>query len=138
MRQTWEDREVAYLKRNFYKKNIDELATRLKRPVNSVRIKAQRLGITENKGYNKDHIWQGLGVDERTVSKWIALGWLKGKKRGNSPTHQWVFLDKDIRDFILAHPEKVKEMDSLWVVDLLSNEVGMGELGGNKERKEVI
>lgn len=135
--RAWEDREIAYLKRNFYQKDIHELSTRLGRSANSVRIKAHILGLSENNGYNKDNMAEGLGVNERTVSKWVEKGWLKGRKRGDSPTDQWIFLDKDIRDFILAHPEKVKEMGSLWVADLLSNEVGMGELGGNKERKEV-
>jgi len=131
----WTEREVAYLKRNFYAKDINELATRLGRSANSVRIKAHILGLSENNGYNKDNIAEGLGVNERTVSKWVFLGWLKGKKRGDSPTDQWVFLDKDIRDFILNHSEEVKEINSLWVKDLLSNEVGMGELGGNKEKE---
>lgn len=126
----WSDKEIAYLKRNFYKKDLNELAVRLKRPSGSVRMKAYRLGLSENREYNKNNVAEGLGVHENTVSKWVEKGLLKGKKRGDSPNDKWQFLDKNIRDFILAHPDEInpKRMDWLWVVDILAGENGIGRL----------
>ncbi len=134
----WTEKEIAYLKRNFYKKDIDYLAVRLRRPANAVRIQAYRLGLAEDNGYNKDQVGQGLGVNKKTVDKWIEKGWLKGRKKGDSLSDRWVFVDKDIRNFIITHPDEInpKKMDWLWVVDILAGEVGIGELGGKKARKE--
>lgn len=126
----WSDKEIAYLKRNFYKKDLNELAVRLKRSSGSVRMKAYRLGLSENIEYNKDNVAEGLGVHENTVSKWVEKGLLKGKKRGDSPNDKWQFLDKDLRKFILTYPHEVnpKKFDWLWVADILSGDNGIGRL----------
>jgi DNA-directed RNA polymerase specialized sigma subunit len=134
----WSEKDIAYLKRNFYKKDIGELAVRLKRPANSVSTKAYQLGLSENNAYNKYQIAEGLGVHPNTVSEWIAKGWLKGKKRGNSPNDHWEFLDKDIRKFVLTYPHEVnpKKFDWLWVADILSGGEGMGRLDENYEKTQ--
>lgn len=137
----WTEDEIKYLRRNFYKKSFEEIALHLNRTAGSVRTKAHRLGLAEFDGYNKNDLVIAFGVTKERVDKWIRLGWIKCNKSGTSHSDHWRFIAKNIRDFLVSHPEEIdpRKLDPerwLWVVDILSGEVGIGELGGKKERKE--
>lgn len=139
----WEPEQEEFLRKNLRKLSMNELERRLKRHKAAIIRKAYSLGLykeNNGEGYTLADLMIGLGISSNhKIYEWIDKGWLKGKKVIVAlRLEQWYFSSNDIRKFILAHPEQINQhkMDWLWVVDILSGEVGIGELGGKKERKE--
>lgn len=126
----WTEKEEEYIKRYYYKKDVNRIASDLGRTVGSIHQKAKRMELTENVGYNMIDVRMGLGVGYRAINKWINLGWLKGSKKGDSLNDHWDFTEKAIREFIFAHPEEINPrlIDWLWVVDILAGDKGLGRL----------
>jgi hypothetical protein len=140
----WTSEEDKFLKRNLGKLQIQEIAKKLGKGITTVTDRAHKLGLYKKgrEGYTLNDLVLGLGVADKTVRKWAEKGWLKGKKQTIAINRVvWNFTDKNIRDFIFAHPEqinprKLTNEQWIWLVDILSGDVGIGELGGKKERSE--
>lgn len=137
----WTDDEIKYLRKHFYQQSFEEIALHLNRPVGSVRTKAHRLGLAEFDGYNKNDLILALGVTKERVDKWIRLRWIKCNKSGTSHSDHWRFIDKNIRDFLIAHPEEIdpRKLDPerwIWIVDILASKDGIGRLDQAYELSE--
>lgn len=129
----WTPEEILYLQTNIRRKGLDEMAKHLGRTKTSIRIKARRLSLSlvNTDGYTMLDIRLALGNDTKTIQKWMEKGWLQGKRQGKN-SHNWRFTNKNIRDFVIAHPNEIdnRRMDWLWMVDLLvgGNDYGLGSL----------
>jgi hypothetical protein len=129
--QNWTPEEIAFLKKNIKTMSMKELAEKLERAEYTIRRKAIREGLYQphtHEGYNMQDLMLGLGVtNHHKIEQWIEDGWLKGRKRRIGVTHQeWHFTDKDIKAFILTHPDEIdpRRFDWLWIVDVLSGGIG--------------
>lgn len=137
----WTEAEVQYLQASIRKKSLDEIAKHLGRTKTSVRLKVRRLNLSlvRSGGYSMTDIRLALGNDFKTIAKWVERGWLKGKRKGPNTT-AWFFTDKNIRDFIIAHPHEVdpRRADWIWLVDLLAggSYAGLGSLARNQGKGE--
>jgi hypothetical protein len=71
-----------------------------------------------------------LGVDNKTVTRWIGIGELNAKKRGSDRTtdqggdHWWI-ADRSLRAFIAANPlrvelRKIPDSSRTWFIELLT------------------
>lgn len=134
--RAWTEKDTFYLESNLHRLSMDELMKRLDRTEAAIVQKAQQLGLSKiQDGYTLNSLVAALGVHHRTIERWIAKGWLRGKRRQTVRERDvWYFSDNAIRDFIRRHPEEVKptKADWLWLVDVLTG--GLGELGRESER----
>lgn len=137
----WTEEEERYLESHLHRQKIGVIAKHLGRTDVAVKLKAKRLGVNKtSEGYTARGLGLGLGCDSHKVAKWVEKGWLKGARRGTDRQglqHEdlWLFLENDIRDFLIAHPLEIdqRRMDWLWVVDILSN--GLGSLAHKQEEE---
>lgn len=88
-------------------------------------VKLKRMGAdrTDPNNLNANQVAIVMGVDRKTVSGWIANGWLKAKRRQASALDDyWQIARKDIRRFIIDHTAHVdvRKVDKFWFVDLLA------------------
>lgn len=132
----WTEEEERYLESHLHRQKIGIIAKHLGRTETAVKLKAKRLGVNKKgEGYTARGLGLGLGCDSHKIIKWVEKGWLKAARRGTDCVFDyWLFLDQDIRDFLIAHPLEIdqRRMDWLWVIDILSN--GLGSL--QKERSD--
>lgn len=134
----WKEEELSYLKSAWGGTSISGIAKKLNRSIGSVRQRAAHLGLSriDNDKLNLIELREAFRCGDRTLAQWIERGWLKGTQNGKHGV--WQFSDKQIRDFIVRHPDQVNQhkVDWLWVVDILSSENGIGELVRMKGEKE--
>lgn len=142
----WTEEEIAYLERNLHTQSLGKIAKHLGRTKVAVRLKAKRLGVNKiyQEGYTMKGLCVGLGCDHHKVERWIANGWLKGRRRESERTHSdfWYFTDTDIRALIASHPLEIdpRRADWLWLVDILlsgNGQKGLGELANPATEKEI-
>jgi hypothetical protein len=132
----WTQEDEDYLTRNLHRKSLGDIAKHLGRTKVSVKLKAKRLGVNKcgQEGYTMRGLCLALGCDHHKVERWLEYGWLKGTHRHTERTtgDVWLFVDRDIRNFVMQHPLEVdpRRMDWLWMVDLLAgdNYGGIGSL----------
>jgi len=60
MSAKYTDQEIDYLKSNYNKESVSDIASHLDRSEDAVQMKASRLGLTEDKGYNGDRSYMSL------------------------------------------------------------------------------
>lgn len=135
--RTWTEREIHYLESNIHQLSMEQLMKHLKRTECSIVRKAYELGLSKShEGYTLSALVAAFGVHHKTIERWVAKGWLRGKRRQTRRTHLpdiWYFSDANVRDFVKRHPEEVNptKADWLWLVDVLC---GIGEIGRESER----
>ena len=91
-------------------------------------LKRKRMHLLSNLGgQSATSLAQCFGVDAKTVTRWIGLGYLIAGKRGTARTcdqggDMWFIKDKAIREFVLSCPELVDlhKVDKLWLFNLLA------------------
>lgn len=142
----WTEEDEAYLERNLHRKSIADIAKHLGRTKTAVKLKAKRLGVnkTLQEGYTMRGLCLGLGCDHHKVEKWLERGWIKGRRRKTERAEVqgdvWLFTDKNIRDFVISHPNEIdhRRIDWLWMVDLLAggDYYGLGTLAAENGKKE--
>jgi hypothetical protein len=135
----WEPEDEEFLRKNLRKMSMNELKKHLNKDKITIVRKAHRMGLyRENNGdgYTLADLMLGLGIsNNHKIYEWIAKGWLKGKKTIVAlKLDQWNFTAKDIREFVLAHPDQLNQhkFDWLWVADILSGDRGIGRLDNDK------
>jgi hypothetical protein len=127
--------------------SLADIAKYLHRTKTAVKLKAKRLGVSKGtqEGYTLGGLCLALGCDHHKVQKWIERGWLTGRRRKSERTtsqggDMWLFVDKDIRKFVIAHPNEIdqRRVDFLWLVDLLAgnNNHGIGSLSREYAKEE--
>jgi len=133
----WTPKEEQYLRNNFAFMSQRKLQQALKKDRVTIQRKAAQLGLTgrqdpSHQTYTMTELMEVLGMqNDYTVRKWVTRGWLKGKKRKNADHQEvWDFRPKDIRDFIIGHPNEIspQKADWLWLVDILAGNEGVGNL----------
>lgn len=139
----WTQDEIAFLERNLHHMSLVRIAKQLGRTKTAVHLKAKRLSInkTQQEGYTMRGLCLGLGCDHKQVDRWLAKGWLKGRRRETERTEAqggdvWYFSDAAIRELVRKHPEEIDPRRAvwLWLVDLLVG--GLGELPGHRGESE--
>lgn len=86
--------------------------------------------------YNAGEVAAAMGVDSKTITRWIGFGYLKARKSNVSDFHQeeephnWLIKPTDIRRFLVEHVARYRlaTCDRFWFVAMLSNTTGVGHI----------
>lgn len=100
-----------------------------RRSETAIVVKLKRLGAdrTDPNAMNANQLAECLGVDRKTVGRWIELGWLRAARRQHSDKDDyWRITRKDVRRFIIENTGQVdlRKVDRFWFVDLLTEREG--------------
>ena len=125
-RRAWTDAEDEVLRSLITKKTVSRIAKTMNRSMNSVALRAGRLGI--NRGdrdgwYTLNETCEILGKDAAWIIKRIENGALKATRRNLNPrTGHWHIERKDLRDFIRKYPEDLtgRNVDLVQIVEILT------------------
>lgn len=87
-------------------------------------VKLKRLGVdrTDPHNMNANQLAGCMGVDRKSVSLWIAKGWLKATRRAaTEKDDRWSIHHLDVARFVVDHLAHVdiRKVDKHWFVDLL-------------------
>jgi len=106
------------------------IARRMKRTINSVVVKAKRLGLSRmarDGWFVKAEVCEILGVDHRWVQTRIDSGSLKASWHNGCKPQQnggacWHITEDDLRIFVRKYPEELhgRNLDIIQVVELLA------------------
>lgn len=124
----WTSDEDNFLEQNIHLLSWARLSINLGHTITGVRMRAKRLEIKKtDKGFTLYKLCKALGIDHRKVKKWIASGWLDGKRRGTLRSGNgdyWYFEPSDIRDFIIRHPWEinVRMVEPITFIEILTGE----------------
>lgn len=114
----WTEKELKFLERHAEKLPVQIIAKRLRRSLNSVTIKANRLGystIPTLDNYSACYLARELGFDRTTVKGWITQGLLRATK---VTVNRWMIKSRDFATFCQMYPKKVSKCDPevlLWL-----------------------
>lgn len=108
------------------------LAAGFNRSETSIQVKRKRERISvvaarQDAGtYHAHEVAELLGVDGKTVIRWINFGELKARKCGDF----WFVQERDIRKFVISHPlrvelRKIPDSNRVWFIELLAGTVGV-------------
>lgn len=102
----------------------------------AIMVKLKRTGIGTGRNGDDNHytatgLSKILGVDNKTVTRWIINGLMKATKRGTARTEaqggdEWWIHRRDVRTFIVGnvHAVDFRKLDKFWLVDLLTSREG--------------
>lgn len=107
----------------------------------AIHVKRKREGIStalarQDAGLHTAHQLSGLmGVDAKTVTRWISMGELPAKKRGTDRLEvqggdMWVVAERDLREFVITYPlrielRKIPDSNRVWFIELLAGRAGV-------------
>lgn len=130
----WSEEELARLEELIHRYSITQIAKKLKRSRNAVKIKATRLkmGLRVRDGwFTKREACEILGVDHRKVQSWIDSGalvatWHNGIRPQKNGTAMWHITTGALRSFIISYSGELlgRNVDIQQIVFILS---GMAE-----------
>ena len=133
-------RRTAHLSLSVIQRHLARAGFR--RSETGIEIKRKRMRFLVSKdGYSAHQIAQCFGIDVKSVTRWIHLGYLRAQKRGTARTARQggdihFIRDRWVRDFVLEYLPliDIRKVDKYWFVDLLAGGVnGMGALSTPKE-----
>lgn len=108
----WTQKELDYIQEVWGQKTIPQIARKLGRSINAVRIKANRLGYTGQKWYGEmmsaRKVSELLGIDVHTVCDyWIPKCGLKGVKKrlGESEKTATIIMFEDLLQWLETHQD---------------------------------
>ncbi len=120
-------REAAHLTPKALRARL--LRAGFNRTPTAILVKLKRIGADRlDPGHCTANALAGfMGVDPRTVTDWIAKGWLIAGRRGTARTevqggdHHWIHY-RHVRDFVVNHAARVdiRKVDKFWFIDLLA------------------
>lgn len=90
----------------------------------SLKIKRLHLDRTDPHHLNANQLSEAMGVDRKTVGRWIEKGLLKAKRRESTDTDDfWWIHRKHVRAFIEDNVAivDVRKVDKFWFIDLLTD-----------------
>ncbi len=131
----WSDAEIELLESHYWKNpdNIRQIMSRrgYKRTATAISVKRKRLHLFVadcDDVFTATGLSNIMGIDAKTVTRWIEKGWLKAKKKGTERTERqggdmWQISRKDLKRFIKENVAVVEihKADKFWLVDLLAN-----------------
>jgi len=105
----WTEKELEKLAELIHQYSITQVAKRLHRSPNAVKIKATRLKLglrTRDGWFTKREVSEICGVDHKKVQGWIDRDLLKasyhnGVKPSKNGMNMWHIKEADLRDFII-------------------------------------
>lgn len=108
----WSKEELDYIREVWGQKTIPEIAKKLGRSINAVKIKTQRMGYTGQKWYGEmmsaRKVSELLGVDVHAVCDyWIPKCGLKGKAKrlGKTKKTTTIIMFEDLLEWLEAHQD---------------------------------
>jgi hypothetical protein len=126
----WTLKEEEHLGELITKYPIYEIARRMKRSKNSIRVKATRMGystLARDGWYTKREVCEILGVDHRRVQSWIDTGALKARPHGELHPQKngmamWHIAIEDLADFIKTHAVELtgRNVDLFAIIEIVS------------------
>jgi hypothetical protein len=126
----WRAEELEQLKKEIHRRPIGEIAKKLHRSANAVKIKATRLKLkrrVREGWYTKKDVCEICGVDHKMVQGWIDSGELKatshyGKRPSKLGMSSWHIEAADLREFIIYYCERLlgRNVDIQQIVWLLT------------------
>lgn len=139
----WTEEEDTYIERNMHRSSVANIAKKLNRTKTAVTLRAHRLGINKclQEGYTLSALCMAFGCSQAKVSRWIELGWLKGKRRHTERERDvWYFTDHNVRHFVMHHPGEIDQhkVDFIWLIDVLTGDAntGLGSLARDYAKSE--
>lgn len=129
----WTPEQETYLEMHYHHKTLAELAERLQHTQGEILARCKLLGIKKvSHGYTLADVAWGLGVSEKTLTKWIELGWLQADKRvmeRSDNRHIWHISSRAIRLLVRYHYNEINQhkVDWLWLMDVIFDGVGTPE-----------
>lgn len=108
------------------------------RSYHAVQCRVHQLGLRwkNREIYNASEVATAMGIDSKTIIRWIGFGYLKARKGNVSdfykceePYH-WLIKPVDIRRFLIEHVSRYRlaTCDRFWFVAMLSNTTGVGHI----------
>jgi len=100
------------------------------RSINAIVLKLRRLNMRQNiHGHSARDVARCFGVDIKTITRAINLGYLKATRRGTARTEQqggdmYYILDEYIRQYVFDYLSEIdlRKVDKYWFVDLIAPE----------------
>ena len=127
----WTDREIEILSEMITQYSLITIAKRLHRSVNSVGIKAKRLGCSRRARdgwYTKKEACEIFGVDHHKVQRWIdnnelEASWHSDIKPVKNGGACWHITTEALRDFIVRHSFELtgRNVDLFQIVSILDD-----------------
>jgi len=107
----WTPREVEYLQELIHQYPIPQIAKKLHRSQNAVKVKATRLKLglrARSDWYTKREVCEILGVGHKKVQLWIDSGaldatWHNGRKPQKGGMNTWHITTEALRHFIIRY-----------------------------------
>ena len=134
----WSPRELALLEANAHL-GLDRIALKLRkagftRTATAIQLKMKRDRIEPDREvYTARQVAIGLGVDAKTMTRWIALGRIRAFKKGTRRTElqggdHWLVSAGALRRFVAENLGEIHlgKVDKAWFVSLLTG----GRVGG--------
>ncbi len=125
-RRRWSPEEIEILNETAGALSKAAIARKLKRSYWSVKAECSRLQLSSrlSEGYSRKDVECLLGVGQRSIRKWIALGWLRVQEgRVTEPS---------ILRFLHEHPEeyRLSRVDEAWFKGLIFPAFGVKKSDG--------
>lgn len=107
----WTTKELEMLRELIHKHSVPQIAKRLHRSPNAVKIKATRLKLglrCRTDWYTKREVCEILGVDHKKVQSWIDSGaieatWHNGRKPQKNGMSMWHITTDSLRRFLIRY-----------------------------------
>lgn len=122
----WTPAELDYLEERAGQDTARMIARHLKRSLRSVIIQAHRQQIATRvrEGYTAGDLGECFGVSDKTVARWIRLGYFGDVKRrngGDSDADAYRIKERQVRRFLEAHRTvySLQTTDQTWFLDLV-------------------
>lgn len=126
----WDDKELDRLAKLIHTHSITQIAKKLHRSPNAVKVKATRLKLglrLRDDWYTKKEICEILGVDHKKVQTWIDSGalvarWHNDHKPQQNGMAMWHIEAKALRSFIISYSGELlgRNVDIQQVVYILT------------------
>jgi DNA-binding CsgD family transcriptional regulator len=126
----WTDKELERLKELIHRHSVAQIAKKLHRSPNAVKIKATRLELDLRlrfDWYTKRDVCEIVGEDHHKVQKWIDSGelkatWHNDRKPDRKGMAMWHIEAKDLKEFIVKHAGELlgRNVDIQQIVWLLT------------------
>ena len=128
----WTAAELETLNDLVHIYSVRQIAKRLHRSENAVKIKANRLKLglrSRDDWYTKNEVCEILGVDHRRVQSWIHSGaivatWHNGHKPQQKGMAMWHITTKALKDFLLVYSGELlgRNVDIQQIIWLVAKE----------------
>jgi len=140
----WTQREIECLQSLIHQYSIPQIAKKLHRSANAVKIKATRLKLglrQRDDWYTKREGCEICGVDHKIVQRWIDSGalaatWHNGRKPQKNGSNMWHITTNALRRFLIMYSgellgRNVDIQQIVWIVagsTLIHREPGGGKM----------